>query len=89
MGLGRVATAVVGVLASLGLSAGLWVATGSPVFFLFVPFVPVLFGRGRDRSGAASPRRSCPQCDFETTRTGFEYCPHDGRRLVVDRRSGR
>lgn len=71
----RLATAVAGVVASLGASALLWWATGSAVFFLFVPVVPFLFRASTDAG------RTCPECGFRTTNREFEYCPRDGRRL--------
>lgn len=76
----RVATAVVGLLAGLLLSILLWRVFGSPVFFLFVPFVPFLF-RGRGEEPTQPPVRSCPRCGFQTMDQEFEYCPRDGARL--------
>lgn len=73
----RLATAAVGVVASLLLSALLWWYTGSIVFFLVVPFVLFLFRSTRDRA----PVRTCPFCGFRTADQDFEYCPRDGRRL--------
>lgn len=72
----RTATAIVGLLASLGLSALLWWQFGTAVLFLVVPFVPFLF-RDRERP----PRRKCPACGFTTRNESHEYCPRDGHRL--------
>ena len=78
----RVATAVAGLLVSLAVSLVLWYVFRTPAVFLFVPFVPFLFRRGRPPE-----RRRCPACGFETEEESFEYCPRDGRRLepVEDR----
>lgn len=73
----RVATAAVGVVGSLALSVLLWWYTGSLLVFLFVPFVPFLFGT----SGSAERTLACPACGFRTTNPGYEYCPRDGRKL--------
>lgn len=77
-------TALLGLLASLGLSILLWQYFGSPVFFLFVPFVPFLFRRGDTRvdEGNRPPVRACEECGFQTRDTQFEFCPRDGNRLV-------
>lgn len=77
----RTLTALAGLLASLAVSAALYWYTGSVLFFLFVPFVPFLFGSG----GADEPKRTvkrCETCGFTTTDESHEYCPRDGRRLV-------
>ncbi|AGN01114.1 hypothetical protein L593_05825 [Salinarchaeum sp. Harcht-Bsk1] len=76
----RLATAAVGVVVSLLLSAALWYYFDSFVFFLFVPFVPFLFRRSAG-SGPEPPVSECPQCGFRTTDDSFEYCPRDGTRL--------
>jgi hypothetical protein len=57
---------------SLIISAIFWMA-GLPFFFifLFIPLVPLLFGRGTKR---------CPFCGWETT--GSErFCPNDATPL--------
>jgi len=72
----RVATAVAGLLVSLAVSLVLWYLFRTPAVFLFVPFVPFLFRRGR-----SPERRRCPACGFETDEASVEYCPRDGRRL--------
>ena len=80
----RTVTALAGLVASLVLSALLWQLFGSPVFFLFVPFVPFLFRSRSDTTEQRPPRRSCPACGFETRDPDFEYCPRDGTRLEVE-----
>lgn len=67
-------TALVGLLASFAISVLAWQYFDTFLFFLLVPFVPVLFGR-------RSATRRCPQCGFETADEGFEYCPRDGTPL--------
>lgn len=75
----RTATAFVGLLGSLLLSALAWWYFDSFVFFLFVPFVPLLLRRsGRTER---PPVRECPDCGFRTVDDEFVYCPRDGRRL--------
>ncbi|WP_435346707.1 hypothetical protein [Haloarchaeobius sp. HRN-SO-5] len=76
----RTATAVVGFLLSLLVSIVLWRYFGTVVFFLFVPFVPFLFRRGRSAAGTERVR-SCPTCGFRTTDDSYSYCPRDGTRL--------
>ena len=76
----RTVTAIVGLAASLLLSAVLWWYVGSFVFFLFVPFVPFLLG-GRDAERREQTVRTCPECGFRTSDGGFDYCPRDGTRL--------
>jgi hypothetical protein len=78
----RVTVAVLGVLGSLGLSAVLWVVFGTPVFFLFVPFVPFVLGSGRPTESNATYQ--CPACTFQTTDSSYRYCPRDGTRLVEE-----
>jgi hypothetical protein len=72
----RSATAVVGLLASLGVSVVLWVAFDVPAFLVVVPFVPFLFRRGE-----RPPVRECPVCGFRTRDRDHDYCPRDGHRL--------
>lgn len=75
----RVATAAAGVLVSLLLSVGVWKVYGVGLFFLAVPFVPLLF---RGRSSESEPTvHECPECGFRTRNPEFEYCPRDGTRL--------
>lgn len=76
----RTATAVVGLLASLLLSAILWWYFDTVVFFLFVPFVPFFF-RGARRDLSAELVRECPTCGFRTTNDAYEYRPRDATRL--------
>ncbi|MXR19427.1 hypothetical protein [Halobacterium bonnevillei] len=75
----RVATAAAGVLASLLVSVVVWKVFGVGLFFLAVPFVPLLF---RERSSDSEPTvHECPECGFRTRTPDFEYCPRDGTRL--------
>lgn len=75
----RAATAAIGVLASLLLSAAIWYVTGIGLFFLAVPFVPLLF---RNRGSEAEPAlQECPVCRFRTRDPDFDYCPRDGTPL--------
>lgn len=75
----RVATAAAGVLASLAVSFVLWHVFGVGVFFLAVPFVPLLFRRRFEDS--EPPVHECPECGFRTRDAEFDYCPRDGTRL--------
>ena len=75
----RLGTALLGVAVSLGLSILLWQYFGSPIFFLFVPFVPFLFRRSTERD--RPPVRVCGECGFATRDPEFEYCPRAGTRL--------
>ena len=76
----RTVTALAGLVGSLVLSLVLWQVFGTPVFFLFVPFIPFLL-RGREDTERTPPIRECPTCGFQTTDPAFEYCPRDGTRL--------
>jgi hypothetical protein len=75
----RVTIATLGLVGSLALSAVLWVAVGTPVFFLFVPFVPFVLRGGR--RGGRRPTYRCSRCGFRTRDSSYEYCPRDGTRL--------
>lgn len=74
----RTATAIGGILISILISVGAWVFFDFPFLFLFVPFVPFLFRRGRAK---APPVARCPECGFSTRNPEFTYCPRDGSRL--------
>jgi len=76
----RLVTALLGIAASLFLSAVLWWYFGSFVFFLFVPFVPFLF-RGSTGVRSQTTVSECPHCGFHTTDESYEYCPRDGTLL--------
>lgn len=78
----RTVTALVFLVASLGASIVLWWYFDTLLFFLLVPFVPILF-RGLGSDGTSEPQvKSCPQCGFQSINEEYEYCPRDGRRLV-------
>jgi hypothetical protein len=76
----RTATAAVGLAGSLLLSALLWWYFDTFVFFLLLPFVPILFRGGR-RETSENAVRACPTCGFRTPNDAYEYCPRDGTRL--------
>ncbi|QLC32707.1 hypothetical protein EFA46_000270 [Halarchaeum sp. CBA1220] len=76
----RHATALVGLLASLAVSVAIYYYTGWVLFFLLVPFVPLLF-RGRDEEREPLPRRTCPECGYATSDPEVRYCPRDGTEL--------
>jgi hypothetical protein len=76
----RLATAAVGIVASLAVSVVLWQVFDVALFFLAIPFVPFLF-RSRDGDGGEPPVRECPECGFRTRDNGFTYCPRDGTEL--------
>jgi hypothetical protein len=78
----RTLTALVGLLGSLAVSAALYWYTGSVLFFLFVPFVPFLFGSGGLTDESERQPKRCDRCGFETTEESYDYCPRDGSRLV-------
>jgi len=84
MAASRTITALVGLIASLALSAAIYVATGSLLLFVFVPFVPFVLSRslgGKGDREETPPVRECPECGFRARDPGFDYCPRDGRRL--------
>ncbi|SDC69266.1 hypothetical protein [Natrinema hispanicum] len=80
----RTATAVVGLLVSLLVSAVLWWRFNTVAFFLVVPFVPFLFGKS-GRESSEPPVRTCPACGFQTRDPAYEYCPRDGTALETTR----
>lgn len=75
----RTATALVGLALGLSVSAVVWYYYGTILLFLFVPFVPLLLGRGSDDRDHRL--RECPECGFRTADPGFDFCPRDGTRL--------
>ena len=77
----RTVAALVGVVASLLASYLLWRYFHSAVFFLFVPFVPLLL---RGRTNATESVRTCPTCGYQSRRDDVRYCPHDGSRLETE-----
>ena len=75
----RHATAAVGFVGSLLVSAVLWWYFETLLVFLLVPFVPILFRRfGDDRPEVV---QECPHCGFQGTSDAYDYCPRDGSRL--------
>ena len=86
----RTATAAAGLGLSLAVSVAAWVYLDTLLVFLLVPFVPLLFRRGRGAAGAddaaagapASPTpKRCPVCGFETAAPDYTHCPRDGTPL--------
>ena len=73
----RTATAIVGLLVSLGVSVLAWWYFNTLLLFLVVPFVPFLF-RGREES---PPVETCPTCGFQSTDPAINFCPRDGTEL--------
>lgn len=82
----RLLTAAVGLVASLAISAALWLYFDTFLFFLFLPFVPFLFRGVGDNERKEPTPRECPRCDFQTLNDEYDYCPRDGRRLEESRR---
>lgn len=82
MGGSRAATALVGLVASLLVSAAAWYYYETFLLFLFVPFVPFIFRRRSGSESTPESARECPVCGFQTADRSFEYCPRDGTRLV-------
>lgn len=84
----RILTALVGLAVGLAVSVAAWIYFDTLALFVFLPFVPFLFGSRSGTSGArgarksAPPVRRCRTCGFETRNPEFEYCPRDGGRLV-------
>jgi hypothetical protein len=74
----RTATALVGLAASVLVSVAGWVYFDTLLFFLVVPFVPVLFRR----RGEEPTAKRCPACGFETREASFSHCPRDGTPLT-------
>ncbi|ELY42468.1 hypothetical protein [Natronorubrum sulfidifaciens] len=77
----RTTTAFAGLVLGVGISVAAWIFFETVLFFLFLPFVPFLFGFGRADGTPEQTVRHCPQCSFRTSESAYEYCPRDGRRL--------
>lgn len=73
----RTATAVVGVVGSLAVSAVAWWYFNTLLLFLLVPFVPFLV----HRRGETPPTRTCPTCGFQSRDPSVNFCPRDGSGL--------
>jgi hypothetical protein len=78
----RTLTAIVGLLASMAISAAAWYYFDTFLLFLLVPFVPLLLRRREATSGGHDAVRECSTCGFRTAAQGYEYCPRDGTRLT-------
>ncbi|WP_227353913.1 hypothetical protein [Haladaptatus salinisoli] len=72
----RTATALAGLALSIVLTVVLWQYFGTPFVFVFLPFLPILFGRSRRPES-----RTCPECGFRTRNPEFTHCPRDGTPL--------
>lgn len=79
----RLATAALGLVASLLLSVVAWVYFDTLLLFLFIPLVPFLFTRGRGET-SEPPVKECPECGFRTRNPEFTHCPRDGTELRVE-----
>ncbi|RKD97291.1 hypothetical protein [Halopiger aswanensis] len=77
----RTLTALAGLALGGLVSVAAWIYFETVLLFLFLPFVPFLFDRGRRTDSAARAVRHCPDCDFRTTEQSYEHCPRDGSRL--------
>lgn len=79
----RTITAAAGLIASLVISIAAYVYFDTLALFLFIPFIPLLFGgRASGSSEGSSPAvRRCPVCDYRTTNPEHGYCPRDGTEL--------
>jgi hypothetical protein len=76
----RTATALLGLVVSVGVTVLAWWYFDALAVFLILPFVPILFRRldGREER---PPVRTCPRCGFRTRDPEFDYCPRDGAEL--------
>lgn len=77
----RTATALVGLLLSLLVSAAVWYYFDTFLLFLLVPFVPILLRGGSRGERQELATRTCPRCGYETRDPRYEFCPVDGTRL--------
>lgn len=75
----RLATALVGLVLSIVVSAVLAWYFNVFFLFLFLPLVPFLFRQGK--GGGEPDVFSCPRCGFRTRNPDYVYCPRDGVRL--------
>lgn len=81
----RTLTAVAGLLGSLALSVVAYVYFDTLLFFLFLPFVPLLFRRGGDGRTETTSVKTCPACGYRTRDPEFSHCPRDGTSLIAGR----
>ena len=78
----RTATALVGAVLGLAVSAALWYYFDTLLFLLFLPFVPFLLRGDRGEGADRRPETAeCPACGYRTTDPAHDYCPRDGTRL--------
>jgi hypothetical protein len=77
----RTVTAVIAAAVSIAVSAALAVYLDTFLFFLFVPFVPLVFNRSDDEKSTGVKVRECPACGFRTREDTYSYCPRDGEKL--------
>ncbi len=77
----RTATALVGLIVSLGISVGAWALFDTFLLFLLVPVVPLLFRRRTEEEPDPRASKRCPHCGFTTSEPTFTHCPRDGSRL--------
>ena len=82
----RTVTALAGLALSLLVTVAAYVYFDTLFVFLFLPFVPFLFARGRGDDGDAERTAyECPACGFRTADPEFTYCPRDGTELETVR----
>ena len=78
----RTATALVGAVLGLAVSAALWYYFDTLLFLLFLPFVPFLLRGDRGEGAGRRPETAeCPACGYRTTDPAHDYGPRDGTRL--------
>ncbi|PSP32701.1 hypothetical protein BRC64_05750 [Halobacteriales archaeon QH_10_67_22] len=71
----RTVTAVLGLVASLLVTAALWWYFDTLAVFVLVLLVPLLFRRfGDDEPDIV---QECPTCGFQGTSDAYDYCPRD------------
>jgi hypothetical protein len=76
----RTLTAATGLAIGVLVSVVAYVQYDTLLVLLFLPFVPILFGRGTEDETEPTVKE-CPVCSFRTTNPEFTHCPQDGHRL--------
>lgn len=76
----RTIIALLGLTVSVILTIGIWVFLDAAILLLFLPFIPLLGWRYRERG----QQKSCSVCGFETREPDVLYCPRDGTRLETE-----